>query len=496
MVPYNTFIDNDIFSNIVYGIHLEKSWNISIVSNNITLNGNHGIYVQSSPRNSIEGNNISNNSNGIYLGSSSNNTLKRNEIFSSVWDGIVLASSSDNVVVNNNIYSNIENCTAIISNSNYNTISNNNLSNSSYGIYIDNSNDNNITENNIFDNDNGIEIGSTIDNIVSNNHIHLNRNNGINVGAPYVYVLNNNISNNQNDGIAISNNDWNYIIGNTFFLNNRYGIYLENSPDSIIYHNNFIDNANQAYDILDFANQWDNGYPSGGNYWSDFDEPSEGAYDDYQGSNQNISGRDGIVDNGSLQGGGKNPYIIGPNVKDNYPLMNPYPYSLFLYQGWNLISLPLIQLETNLGIVLSSIKGSYDAVQWYNASDNYDHWKHNSTKKSDKKNDMHGINHTMGFWIHITKPGGVLFVYSGLLPAQNQTITLHPGWNLVGYPSFINRNRTAGLNNLTIDIHVDSIWTYYADTQKYKEVGSLDYFEYGQGYYIHAKAECTWVVPL
>lgn len=55
---------------------------------------------------------------------------------------------------------------------------------------------------------------------------------------------------------------------------------------------------------------WDNGYPSGGNYWSDYK-----GVDLYSGPYQNITGCDGI---------GDTPYIIDEYNVDRYPLMNPW----------------------------------------------------------------------------------------------------------------------------------------------------------------------------
>ncbi|UCG68406.1 MAG: hypothetical protein JSV09_11405, partial [Thermoplasmata archaeon] len=106
------------------------------------------------------------------------------------------------------------------------------------------------------------------------------------------------------------------------------------------------------------------------------------------------------------------------------------------------------------------------------------------------------IDHLMGFWIYITKPGGVLFEYFGVVPTSNQTITLNPGWNMVGYPSLTNYNRTAGLNNLTFNQEVDLIQWYDAPTQTWHDMGEEDYFVPGRGYWIHAKVECEWEVPL
>ena len=86
--------------------------------------------------------------------------------------------------------------------------------------------------------------------------------------------------------------------------NNGYGIKMAASSNHI-YHNNFMENEINAYDTK--RNLWDNGYPSGGNYWDDFDSPEEGAYD---------NNSDGIVDT---------PYHIpGGENMDRYPLIHLY----------------------------------------------------------------------------------------------------------------------------------------------------------------------------
>jgi hypothetical protein len=169
---------------------------------------------------------------------------------------------------------------------------------------------------------------------------------------------------------------------------------------------------------------------------------------------------------------------------------------LFLHEGWNLISIPLVPTDNNLNFILSSIKGSYDAVQWYDSTDAIDHWKHHQTKKPSHLNDLGTSDHTMGFWVHITKPGGVLFEYNGAQPAENQIITLYPGWNLVGFPSLEYQTRANGLNTLSFGTHVDAIWSYNAEEQKWEMMNKQDHFLIGKGYYIHAKSEWEWEVPL
>jgi hypothetical protein len=180
--------------------------------------------------------------------------------------------------------------------------------------------------------------------------------------------------------------------------------------------------------------------------------------------------------------------------------MEPYTYKplenyTILKQGWNLISIPLIQNNQNLQKVLEMIDGYYDAVQWYDPLDPSDQWKHHKGGKP-FGNDLFGLNETMGFWIHITNPGDTIFLYNGTQPSENQTIPLKEGWNLLGYPSLTNHNRTVGLNNLKFGVDVDSIQWFNSTTQTWHFMDSEDNFIVGYGYWIHAKTDCVWEVPL
>ncbi len=104
------------------------------------------------------------------------------------------------------------------------------------------------------------------------------------------------------------------IARNNLMQNCSYGIYLQNSANNLIYHNNFINNTIQAYVTPNYNNTWDNGYPSGGNYWSDYN-----GTDSFSGPYQNVAGSDGI---------GDTPYEINENNTDRYPLvtfLDSYP---------------------------------------------------------------------------------------------------------------------------------------------------------------------------
>ncbi len=83
--------------------------------------------------------------------------------------------------------------------------------------------------------------------------------------------------------------------------------------DHHFYHNHFIHNVCQVSDDPaqppGAAGQtWDDGYPSGGNFWSDYD-----GVDMYHGPDQNLYGSDDI---------GDTPYAVTSAAVDHYPICN------------------------------------------------------------------------------------------------------------------------------------------------------------------------------
>ena len=120
------------------------------------------------------------------------------------------------------------------------------------------------------------------------------------------------------------------------FENNYIGIYLNYSNNNKIYHNNFLGNTVQAFAYNSSSNMWDDGYPSGGNYWDDHviiewipelfgggkRLSGPGGVDLYCGPYQNETGGDGISDVS---------YTIDADNEDRYPLMGLV--NLFI-DGW------------------------------------------------------------------------------------------------------------------------------------------------------------------
>jgi len=224
-------------------------------------------------------------SRGIDLTGRSNVTIKNMEIKAFSY-GIWLVDSSNNSICGNTVTNNDYGIILLFCSNN--SIYGNNITNNDYGNMLDFSSNNNISRNNITNNTNGIRVYNSSDNIISGN----------------------NITNNTN-GILLSRSSNNTLCGNNV-ANNDKGIYPYYSYNNLIYHNDFINNGQQV-DIFESTNTWDDGYPFGGNYWSDYT-----GVDFYNGPYQNETGSDGI---------GDTPYIIVDLYDydwDNYPLMSPW----------------------------------------------------------------------------------------------------------------------------------------------------------------------------
>jgi parallel beta-helix repeat protein len=100
----------------------------------------------------------------------------------------------------------------------------------------------------------------------------------------------------------------NHTISDNTISSCYYGMNIIYSENNRIFHNCFLTSTQQVY-ITGSFNTWDDGYPSGGNYWSDYNgtDLSNGEY-------QNETGSDTI---------GDVPYAIDTNNQDKYPLVFP-----------------------------------------------------------------------------------------------------------------------------------------------------------------------------
>ena len=221
-----------------------------------------------------------------------------------IGDGMIFAYTSNSFITN--IDSNGASYGIRLDFSNNNTVNNNKVSGNMLGIFLSHSENNSISGNTASYNSwAGILLQNSDENNISTNVMHYNARHGIFL-----------------EGSGNNTIIQNTITYNGFRMRDYYpaGICFSNSRDNSIHHNNFIDNLVQVSDIpgeaITSVNIWDNGYPSGGNYWSDYN-----GTDFYSGPFQNETDSDGI---------GDSPYIIDENNTDRYPLIHSYGFVPFV----------------------------------------------------------------------------------------------------------------------------------------------------------------------
>jgi parallel beta-helix repeat protein len=240
------------------GIYVTEGTICSNISYNIITSNRHGIYVCSSSFNILYDNVVTNNTWGIYLYGSSNNSISNNKITNNKLQGVYISHFSDtNSVYRNNITANAAGVYLEL-HSRYNSIRRNSITNHS-GTDIGEA---------------GVALGMVSNNTISENNITKN-----NVGVCAMWATNNSL-----------------------------------------YHNNFIDNTHQVELEQHPVNFWDDGYPCGGNYWSNYT-----GVDRYSGQNQDELGGDGV---------GDTPHVLDPYNQDSYPLMEPWPIRIFDVTWW------------------------------------------------------------------------------------------------------------------------------------------------------------------
>ena len=287
-----TLRDNLIESNGWHGIEVTADTaDCNILENNVTLNTQDGINLFMCYNNTISENKVvSNNWGGFYVHECSSNMIKRNCVTDNN-GGVVLEFSSDHTIIGNNLSSNHGDGIRLYESPDNNISANNVDLSDSEGIRLEShSNRNNIVRNNIT-NSGGDGIG--LETASDNNNITLNA------------ITDSNVFGIHPDGSIEQISETN-IAGN-ILTRNQVGIILTNAPNGKIYHNNLIDNVDQASLEGDStSNAWDNNYPSGGNYWSDYVDKYPDALE--------------IDDSGLWD----TPYVINSENQDNYPLMNQW----------------------------------------------------------------------------------------------------------------------------------------------------------------------------
>ena len=287
---YNIISNNTVTSNVITGIRLRADLTgdnrYNTISDNTITGSRYGVILLSSGGNTLAGNNLAGNTFNFGVDGEQLSDFIQNIDTSNTADGkpIYYLINQNNLVIDSYSHPTIG-YLGIVNSTNV-TVKDQVLTKSYSGILF------------------AFTTNSRIQNVVTSGNL---------VGAYLVSSASNIIN-----GVTASNNSYgiylwrsdNNTVNECAVSNNYYGFVMDYSTNNVIYHNNIFNNTIQVSLENAFNNTWDDGYPSGGNYWSDYT-----GLDLCSGSYQNETGSDGI---------GDNPYIIDADNRDQYPLMTPY----------------------------------------------------------------------------------------------------------------------------------------------------------------------------
>jgi len=488
IIAYNSMnciiSENLVSSNDKTAIEIRSSNNITVDANNIDRNGG-GIFISGSSgctlkRNSIIGHILNFGVYGWSLSSYIHDVDSSNKIngkpilyfvnqqnlqidpatFPEV--GYLALINSTDIIVKDFVFKeNYQGILLIATNNS--VIQNVVLNNNTYGVHSFYSGGNEIINCVASENWEGIfmrysKTGNIFINLTASNNYE-----GLFIGdCGYINITNSNISNNEGYGIYLTacyygeNNISHNIIANNAYgirlgfspsllrenmiVNNDVGLWLSYSKNSTIFHNSFMNNIKQVHYEYSTPTSWDDGYPSGGNYWGDYS-----GLDEKSGPNQDQPGSDGI---------GDIPYqipildtwgrIIGYDY-DNYPLMNPWgagaPTACFTWAP----SLPKVGESVTFDASASTPNGGIILNYEWNFGDGetatgktVTHTYTNSGTYTVTLNvtDSEGLWDTEQKQIQVVLPHGpeAEFTWTPLTPRTGETIEFdasasQPGWN-------------------------------------------------------------------
>lgn len=257
------------------GVDIASSREIGILRNEVRLSRGAGLYVWRSDGTQIRENKISRNDIGIFLSETTDTLLSGNSL---TQDGVVVSGGTLSHYTSHTIESSnsvsgrpilyYRDCNGI-------TVDGRILGQ----LILANCTGASATNLRVQDTDWGIELAFVNGFRLADSVINHNQGGVFLYSASNISLEENRISSNL-IGLEVRSSTEVNVTRNSFTDNSQVGAWFFSSDMLRVYHNDFLENGEesfllpprriQAYDFGGLQNQWDNGYPSGGNYWSDY----------------------------------------------------------------------------------------------------------------------------------------------------------------------------------------------------------------------------------
>ena len=220
-----------------------------------------------------------------------------------------LVNNAENVVVTGNNFDNDGGNGVFLTGVQGFVASGNQLDNDSNAIFMSNGIDAVVANNTALADQDGGLIATDITgfDVIGNNISDEPDNSVLDISACSNFALTDNTFFDDGNAVDISGASQGTLIGNGF-IDDASSFDLSSPVIAQSYHNDFISDQGWVIDGATLA--WDDGYPEGGNYWSNYT-----GVDLFSGPGQNVPGADGL---------GDTPFVLDLLDIDHYPLMTPW----------------------------------------------------------------------------------------------------------------------------------------------------------------------------
>jgi len=148
-----------------------------------------------------------------------------------------------------------------------------------------------------------------------------------------------------------------------------------------------------------------------------------------------------------------------PDLPDDLEIVT---FRLSLYEGWNLISVPLEPCTPSVGQIFGNLSGLVDTIWSFDNGE--DRWVFYRLAETDWNGGLEEVSLGAAYWVYLSPgKGRTQLAVKGRLKAC--TMNVSAGWNMVGVPS-----TDPLLTTAFSDLNWESIWGFDGEQQRWFKI--------------------------